>query len=312
AAILPGNVMMVYGGWEIDSQSQKKKRQAAASSSLRFFNLTSMSWVPSYNSADVPKKNPGAPDAPDASQASKSKSIKLGLGLGLGLGMGLVIIAGCIAVFCCLRSKKRREKRSRDSAAQAMAQDAAYFNENDEMLERDDYSSFTAGWYGNQAPQHQQQQQQPPPPPLARASRRGLESECDFCGAKNSELDPHRRESKRPSQHSQHVRTKQSVGAADQHHLPPPATADKSVALALRQCRLSHRGQDHRLRRVYERDVGRCRGGVAQEGPQARRARAHPVERRQHHTHPTSKVNRPKGQIFSPEARPSASPTPRP
>lgn len=67
-----------------------------------------------------------------------------------------------------------------------------------------------------------------------------------FCTSTHLRADPHRRESKRPSQHSQHVRTKQSVGAADQHHLPPPAAADKSVALALRQCRLSHRGQDHR------------------------------------------------------------------
>lgn len=164
AAILPGNVMMVYGGWETDGEDSKRKRQTAASSSLRFWNLTSMSWVKSYDAADVPKKNPGSsdpPDAPDAPDASDSRSRKLGLGLGLGLGMGLVVIAGLVAAFCCLKSKKRRERNERDEAADAMTRDAAYFNEKAVMLERDHYSPFTSGWYGDYRQEGQQQQYHP-------------------------------------------------------------------------------------------------------------------------------------------------------
>ncbi|POR36089.1 Uncharacterized protein TPAR_03700, partial [Tolypocladium paradoxum] len=66
AALLPGNVMMVYGGWQTQPPGAKAKRQAPAAP--RFLNLTSMSWAGSYNNpeAGASRGGGGSHDAPDA------------------------------------------------------------------------------------------------------------------------------------------------------------------------------------------------------------------------------------------------------
>lgn len=139
AAMLPGNVMMVYGGWETSSAGGTSKRQAS-SGGPRFLNVTSMSWSNSYTNP-TPGKMPngnGSHDAPGAEDDS-AQSRRLGLGLGLGLGLALVLGLVVLAFYCWrVRLKKRRASR-RDEAAKAMAQDARYFShDTDEMMERDD------------------------------------------------------------------------------------------------------------------------------------------------------------------------------
>lgn len=153
ATLLPGNVMMVYGGWEIGSSNTKR----ATSRPAQFLNLTSMEWATSYKTPvgfEPPhSQNPGSsgnsPDAPKADESSADRAKRLGLGLGLGLGFGILAIIGAIAAFCCIRNKRRRDQRARDSACQAMMRDSAhYFNDNDEMAERSGYSPWGT-WAGN-------------------------------------------------------------------------------------------------------------------------------------------------------------------
>lgn len=164
ASLLPGNVMMVYGGWEMQAPKTKRDtffnifgRADAAVQPSKFLNLTSMQWATTYKTPvgfqPPHSSNPGTsgtntndPDAPDGGKASADKAKKLGLGLGLGLGFGVFAVIAAIALFFCLR-RRRQEKAMRDEACQAMMRDSAqYFNDNDEMAERSGYSPWMSGW----------------------------------------------------------------------------------------------------------------------------------------------------------------------
>ncbi|KAI1806125.1 hypothetical protein F4811DRAFT_167761 [Daldinia bambusicola] len=132
AALLPGNVMMVYGGYNISS-SVTTKRQASSSSNLpMFLNLTSMSWSNDYT-------NPGfsGTDA-DGSSSDGDSDVGTRLGIGLGVGLGIVAIIIAILLFLLYRRRKRHRRTIRDSAIRALAQDTSRFlPHDDEMMEQD-------------------------------------------------------------------------------------------------------------------------------------------------------------------------------
>lgn len=152
AAMLPGNVMMVYGGWETRSPDSKAKRQVATVSP-RFFNLTSMAWVSSYRN---PEADAVARDAPDAA-GSAPTARRLGLGLGLGLGVAAVL--GFVVLLCMWRRRQRRHRAVRDEAIRALAQDAKHFlPDGGDMSERDDYFSWgRRDWRAGGSDPHLQQ-----------------------------------------------------------------------------------------------------------------------------------------------------------
>ncbi|KAG6003641.1 hypothetical protein E4U21_001844 [Claviceps maximensis] len=158
AAMLPGNVMMVYGGWETSasSSSSSSKRQTVAAAaggggrSLRFFNVTSSSWSNSYtNPASLSAAGGGngaersSAGRDDDGVSEQHRRLELGLGLGLGLGLLLAVLATC----CLWRSRRRQRRREKDAreAVQAMEQDAQYFvSDADEMAERNDAYAWHA------------------------------------------------------------------------------------------------------------------------------------------------------------------------
>ncbi|RDA84704.1 hypothetical protein CP532_2767 [Ophiocordyceps camponoti-leonardi (nom. inval.)] len=103
AALLPGNVMMVYGGRTVTSQDER---------GLRFLNLSSLEWLPSYRHlTDVHSSS-----SPDSSQAAapdlagSNPSLRR-LALGLGLGLGLALLLGLVIALCAWRRKKKRIRR---------------------------------------------------------------------------------------------------------------------------------------------------------------------------------------------------------
>ncbi|CAM1503096.1 Fc.00g078720.m01.CDS01 [Cosmosporella sp. VM-42] len=147
AAVLPGNVMIVYGGWEIGSLSSK--RQAPGTSTPRFLNLTSMTWTSSYTNPAVQRPSTGDPDAPKEGGHPDTK--KLGLGLGLGFGFAILLAAVIIGFYWYKKHNKHRE--SREQAVRALSQDPSQYLEHDEMLEREDDPWGPGGWYsGGQDP----------------------------------------------------------------------------------------------------------------------------------------------------------------
>lgn len=166
AAMLPGDVMMVYGGREIGEAAARKKRQAGGSG-IRFLNVTSMEWSSSYtnpgaslstdsddsengsnkgsNESDDGTKD-NSKDAPDSNNDS-SKTVRLGIGLGLGLGLGLLVLL-IIGLACCWRIRKRKRHAAREEAVRSLQQDASHFrHDEDEMAERDDYYPWPGSWY---------------------------------------------------------------------------------------------------------------------------------------------------------------------
>jgi hypothetical protein len=115
AAMLPGGVMIVSGGYAIsDSSSSKSKRQSTtvqqANSQLYLFNTTSLSWISSYTNPSSPNSSAYTSEAVSSSSgALKTASQKAGLGAGLALG--LLALAGILIVWF-LWSRRLRQKRT--------------------------------------------------------------------------------------------------------------------------------------------------------------------------------------------------------
>ncbi|KAK1988487.1 hypothetical protein LZ30DRAFT_683899 [Colletotrichum cereale] len=145
AAMLPGNVMMVYGGYEITSSDSKAKRQSSGTG-LRFFNMTSMSWTSSYSN---PNNHDSSSDGAD--DGSGGINMMRNVGLGVGLGVGLAAVIGAFVVYFCYKRHLRKKKEARDETVRSLAQDASrYLHPGDDMMERDDGSMFpwaSHAWY---------------------------------------------------------------------------------------------------------------------------------------------------------------------
>ncbi|KAI0152343.1 hypothetical protein F4776DRAFT_601196 [Hypoxylon sp. NC0597] len=137
AALLPGNIMMVYGGYTISSTGSKARRQS--SDAPMFLNLTSMSWSNQYTNPQYTETGQSGTTTGAGNDAEK----RLGLGLGLGLGLVAIIIA--ISFYIVYRRRLRHRRTIRESAIRALAQDTSRFlPHDDEMVETDHPGP---GWY---------------------------------------------------------------------------------------------------------------------------------------------------------------------
>ncbi|OTB08070.1 hypothetical protein M426DRAFT_317178 [Hypoxylon sp. CI-4A] len=136
AALLPGNVMMIYGGYSISSTEAKTKRET--SNVPTFLNLTSMSWSDDYTNPDYDEATQDSNSGTTSGDVDKS----LGLGLGLGLGFAAIIIA--IILYFLYKRRMRHRRTIRDSAIRALAQDTSRFLPHDDEMTEQDQSN---GWY---------------------------------------------------------------------------------------------------------------------------------------------------------------------
>ncbi|CAK7270034.1 hypothetical protein SEPCBS57363_003897 [Sporothrix epigloea] len=133
AALLPGNVMVVYGGYAINASSPSaelvRKRSSPDNNSLNFYNLTDSSWSEEY-------VNPSyiSPSVLPSSPKFTTKSSKIGLGVGLGLSIPLAILVLLLLARSCRR--RIRERSRRHEAVRALAQDHQQFLPgHDEMID---------------------------------------------------------------------------------------------------------------------------------------------------------------------------------
>ncbi|KAK8127568.1 hypothetical protein PG984_008676 [Apiospora sp. TS-2023a] len=142
ATLLPGNVMMVYGGHAISSSVSRVRRQATdlIGNEPRFLNLTTMSWSDVYN-------NPTYIAAGGEPAASSNEDAKRQLGLALGLGLGLAAILGALLINWCYRRRQNRKYAAREDTIRSLAQDNARFlgdADDDPMMEQDNHPR---AWY---------------------------------------------------------------------------------------------------------------------------------------------------------------------
>lgn len=105
ATMLPGDVMMVIGGFQIPASggSRRKRANAAVSSNTYFFNTSSNSWLTTYTHPKISVENGTSKSENSNTDTAK----KAGLGAGLTLGL-LAIIAAIVLYFWYSRRLKRR------------------------------------------------------------------------------------------------------------------------------------------------------------------------------------------------------------
>ncbi|KAI1132495.1 hypothetical protein F5Y10DRAFT_231262 [Nemania abortiva] len=139
AALLPGNVMMVYGGHTIPSSGSKTRREASAATAT-FLNLTSMTWADSYTN---PSYTEGSAEG-STSGTSSSQQRKLGLGVGLGLGLGFLVVLALLA-YLFYRKRQRDRRTVPDAAIRALAQDNSRFLGHDEFAADDRGNDWYVG-----------------------------------------------------------------------------------------------------------------------------------------------------------------------
>ena len=110
ATMLPGDVMMIVGGYQIPASSGSKRKRAdpSASANTYFFNTTSSTWITSYTH---PKLENGQGPSHTATPDSKSVSKKAGLGAGVALGVLAIIVIIVVYFWYSRRLKRRREAR---------------------------------------------------------------------------------------------------------------------------------------------------------------------------------------------------------
>lgn len=109
AAMLPGGVMMITGGYSISNPTSRRRWATPTMNSKSYFlNVTSNTWVTDYS------------PPPDASKAEAIKTGPLSTtgqkaGLGVGLGIGLATVCGLFAFYMWYtrRLKKQREVREK-------------------------------------------------------------------------------------------------------------------------------------------------------------------------------------------------------
>lgn len=115
AAMLPGGVMVIAGGYNIPKKSWRRSISATHNSQVYLYNVTSNRWVTSYT-------NPAARHSAKISTSSKgalsTPGQKAGLGVGLGLGIPAII---ALAFFGWWYHSRRRGKRQRDSQLRDLA-----------------------------------------------------------------------------------------------------------------------------------------------------------------------------------------------
>ncbi|KZF25803.1 hypothetical protein L228DRAFT_244728 [Xylona heveae TC161] len=111
AVMLPGDVMMVVGGYPISTKTGRRDVSPTENTNSYFLNVTSMEWISSYTPpAQARPKNPESSKTTGHFSTSK----KAGLGVGVALGVIVAIILAFLCLICCRRRQRRRNARKRE------------------------------------------------------------------------------------------------------------------------------------------------------------------------------------------------------
>lgn len=110
SVMLPGDVMMVSGGYSISSAGTNVKRSGVTN---MFYNISSASWSMSYAS-------PVTTEHAEASNSGLTKTQKTGLGVGLGIGIAVVIVIVVLTIIYIQRKRAAKKERERQLRAMAL------------------------------------------------------------------------------------------------------------------------------------------------------------------------------------------------
>ncbi|KAL8935670.1 MAG: hypothetical protein Q9216_005311 [Gyalolechia sp. 2 TL-2023] len=113
AIMLPGDVMMIIGGYSIPGTRVAKYKRAALTENANayFFNTTSNSWITHYTHPLIGPKRPGS-----AASGSQSITASKRAGLGAGLVFGVLSLLAIVVLYFwyARRLKRKREAHEED------------------------------------------------------------------------------------------------------------------------------------------------------------------------------------------------------
>ena len=120
AILLPGDIMMVYGGYEIAAPSSRRMKRDAQSGNSRvlFYNTTSDSWLDSYTPPTGLYHGSANQSGPLSSKSQK-------VGLGTGLGIGAVLLVSLLAFYFWYSKRLQRARETRERALLTYSSDGS-------------------------------------------------------------------------------------------------------------------------------------------------------------------------------------------
>ncbi|PSK34366.1 hypothetical protein B9Z65_8692 [Elsinoe australis] len=127
AVMLPGNVMMVMGGYAISSSTSKLARRSAPTTNTRTFlyNVTSNAWVPSYSAPpDALASHSGGDQSSNGLQTPSQKA-----GVGIGVTFGVIALAGAGVLYLWHSRRTKRRRIDRDSMAMTLSNEKPTWDE---------------------------------------------------------------------------------------------------------------------------------------------------------------------------------------
>ncbi|PGH27539.1 hypothetical protein AJ80_00780 [Polytolypa hystricis UAMH7299] len=115
-AMLPGDVMLVAGGYSIPKLSSKRSNPSPSTNDRMFlYNVTSETWIAAYT---APSQS--GTENKKSSGPLSSSSQKAGLGAGLGIGLSTLVV-GLIFVYCIRSRRSREHRRMREQELRKLA-----------------------------------------------------------------------------------------------------------------------------------------------------------------------------------------------
>ena len=147
AVVLPGDVMMIIGGYTMPASGNPKarKREPSQSTQTYFFNTTSSSWISSYSHPTVSQHL--APSNADSGSITPSGRI----GLGAGLTFGLLAVIGIIIVYFWYSRRLKRRREAREEELRNLAAGGQRALSHGGIDEKSSEMAMNAKWMGDRS-----------------------------------------------------------------------------------------------------------------------------------------------------------------
>lgn len=181
AAMLPGGIMLVVGGFEIAAGSTARRSPGAPKPNTQFylFNTTSESWITSYDLSSQLDDDPNKSSGPLSSPSQKA-------GLGVGVGVGVSALSAVAVVLFCYRTRHSRQHRTfreQELRKLALGTERPHFHVHDSHPSQpmtqstDERSPFISSPFGARSGTVNRSNSHDPPSTAAAEERTGLLAE---------------------------------------------------------------------------------------------------------------------------------------
>lgn len=136
ATLLPGNVMMIAGGYSIPASSSKRRSmKRTASDAVYLYNTTTGAWVDTYNPPASVIELAAMRESSSSSGPLSTTSEQTGLGVGLGVGVLVLLVLIFFYFWYARRLRRAREERERELLAHSPG--GSYTAHNQPFLDND-------------------------------------------------------------------------------------------------------------------------------------------------------------------------------